>query len=84
MQDVIVRKAPMVRHVTSRGIGRVASNRREFQEGSPGVGVEEVVLTDPEDARELLVVARHQAGLGSLLADLKRQGETNNGRSRTK
>lgn len=32
--------------------------------------MEEVVLADPEDAGELLVVAGHEAGLGSLLPDL--------------
>lgn len=32
--------------------------------------MEEVVLADPEDARQLLVVAGHQLGLGRLLPDL--------------
>lgn len=36
----------------------------------PGVGVEKVVLADPKDARELLVVAGHQTGFGGLLPDL--------------
>lgn len=33
----------------------------------PRVGVEEVVLGDPEDADELLVVVGHDPGLGRLL-----------------
>lgn len=51
---------------------------RETTSHSPGVGVEEVVLADPEDARELLVVARHQTGLGGLLADLCTNNKTFN------
>lgn len=38
---------------------------------SPRVRVEEVVLANPEDAGELLVVTGHETSLGSLLSDLK-------------